>query len=122
MNDGSDPIRRAAGVILWHLEHTDPATGQPNTPESAMAKAWSRQPQLTEAQIRYALGWAQAGRRFRDMMQACRSACEVVNVPFSDRKVAVPKPGTSQPTLQDVMDASGLSAFRDRANYPPDGD
>lgn len=90
-NTGSNPIRRAAGVILWHLER-----GGSNA--TAIAKASAREPQLTEDQLRHALGWANAAMTFRDIWKVCDDSC----------------------TIADAVEQSGLAYYRDPSNFPPD--
>lgn len=92
-NTGSNPIRRAAGVILWHLERG-------GTNAEAVAKAAAREPQLTEAQLRHALGWANAAQTFRDIWKVCADDC----------------------TIADVVEQSGLAYYSDPSNFPADGD
>lgn len=47
-------LQRAAGVIMWYLSHGGDI-------DEAVARASNREPELTEADLRSALTWAQAG-------------------------------------------------------------
>jgi hypothetical protein len=77
-------IRRAAGIICWRLRHTNPATGELYTPAEAMAEASAREKGMSEAQLNFAYGRAQAaewittelnkhpsGRRLCDIIASC---------------------------------------------------
>lgn len=90
-NYGDNPIRRAAGVMAWKLTHG-------GTQQEAVAKAAAREPQLTEAQLRYALQWAHAAILCGDMLTR------------RDHGL----------TLQQLRERTGLAQLCDPANYPPD--
>lgn len=112
-NTGSNPIRRAAGVILWHLEK-----GHSNA--ESVAKASKREPQMTEEQLRYALGWANAAQTFRDIMALCKQNL-VQTVDEETGKVRyVVNDGHKQCTVAEALEASNLDYFRDPSNFPPD--
>jgi hypothetical protein len=112
-NKGDDPIRRASGVILWHLEHGGDAM-------SAVAKASVREPQLSEDQLRYALGWALASQRFRDLANS-RAPCPTVErLPEGGFKTTWDKDCDPHATIQSIAEESGLAAFQRGEGRPPD--
>lgn len=112
-NTGEYPIRRAAGVMLWHLEK-----GHSNA--EAIAKASKREPQMSEEQLRFALGWANAAQSFRDIMGLCKNALVEQKNDKGELVGFAAKPGSIQCSVQEAMDASGLSFYRDKSNWPLD--
>ncbi len=97
-NTGESPIRRAAGLILWRQEHQKPHGGGPYTWPEIIAEVTHKEPELTEAQIRFAIGWANAARQFRDLAHG------------EDKTL----------TLAQLREQSGIAHFTNRDNWPDD--
>lgn len=85
-----NPIRRAAGVILWQLED-----GKPES--EAVAKASRREPELNEDQLAYALEWARSGQLFAEL---------------ANRKI-------KGMTVEELKEAAGIAYYSNPENYPP---
>lgn len=85
-----NPIRRAAGVILWQLENGKP-------PSEAMAKASKREPELNDDQLAYAAEWASAAQLLAELL---------------NRKIA-------GMTVEELKEASGVAYYSNPENYPP---
>ncbi len=113
-NTGIDPLRRVAGIILWHLEHKDKVTGLLNTPQSALAKASKREPGMEMDDLRYALGWAIAARQFRDMASAKWGQCGIIKNDDGTYAPDLSCIADSGYTLDRLIDESGLRPYLDR--------
>lgn len=60
-------LRRAAGVIMWHLVRG-------HTFQHAVAEAQAREPALTDQEIGEAAQWAQAGILFSELMENAKDS------------------------------------------------
>ena len=102
-------IRRAAGVILWHLNkgHTLPA---------AVAKASAREPELTEDELSTAADWANAALAFRGLAYQATGRMEQYVDEATGRIRYRMKEGAQPISVADLIDAAGLTPFKHKRN------
>lgn len=98
-------IRRAAGVILWHL-----AKG--NTMPAAVAKASAREPELTEDDLATAADWAEAALRFRGLAYQATGRMERYVDEATGRIRYRMKPDAQPISVADLIGAAGLAPFK----------
>jgi hypothetical protein len=104
-------LRRCAGVIMWHMTHTDPNTGAPNTEDSAVAKASLREPELTDDQLAYCLDWARAGLLYRELANTVLRKPKLTRLPDGTLKIDHGPDGPEKRSLHYLLRASGLDKF-----------
>lgn len=66
---GDEAIKRAAGVMCWHLHRG-------GSEEGAIAKASKREPQLSERELAAALQWARDSLAFCDALNMALEVSE----------------------------------------------
>jgi hypothetical protein len=71
----NEGVRRAAGVIMWHLRRD-------HTLQQAVAKAEAHEPLLSGQEIGAAVQWAQAALLFADMLRAAPKNTDVCDLAF----------------------------------------
>lgn len=98
-NYGDSPMRRAVGMIVWKMAHRDPITKEIKGLAAAVAEASAHEPEMSEAQLRHAAGWALAARATQERLRAM----------------------TAGETLRTVLDETKVEWYADPANWPPDG-
>jgi hypothetical protein len=78
-----DAIRRAAGVIMWHMR-------KGHGPDEAVAKASKREPHLSESELMHALDWASDGIDFAAMLRMAPDDADVWDIA---KRAGLPVPG-----------------------------
>jgi hypothetical protein len=97
--------------MMWHMTHRDPKTKELYSPDDALAKASAREKQMTEAELRYARGWALAGLRFAELCKECWGVCRVKQGGGGSHWAALSGGNRPGCTLGELLEESGLQAF-----------
>ena len=75
MHNDDLALRRAAGLIMWHVSRG-------NTWDEAVARAQSREPELTTADMQNAARWAEAALNFREMAAIAPDDADVCEIAY----------------------------------------
>lgn len=75
MPNDDQALRRAAGVIMWHLEKRHSFT-------EAVARAQHREPDLTDREIGRAAQWAQSALLFAQLLKNGKDSDDVVYLAY----------------------------------------